>query len=176
MRAFKDLVQPCDLAPTLLEMAGIQTPERMHGISYLPLLQGKEFKTRDVAITGHAGTNRFCGGKFPMVARTHKWTMVDFPDASKRQLFDNEKDVAQLKNVAADNPGVVNELHEAVLEFFRTHEAQPQLIRRFETGDPGDMSTYRSRPVGLEGYDIYFWNILDSKVLPDDGTVSAPAD
>jgi len=42
------------------------------------------------------------------------------------------------------------------------------LIKRFETGDPGDMSTYRARPVGLEGYDIYFWNILNSQILPDE--------
>lgn len=164
---FNELVQPCDLAPTLLQLAGLEAPERMHGKSYLPLLEGKSFETRKVSITGHAGTNRFCGGKFPLVARSHEWTMVDFPEAEKRQLFNNLSDPEQSKNVASDNPAVVRELHEAVLEFLRTHEAQPQLIRRFETGDAGDMSGYMSRPVGLEGYDIYFWNILDSKVLSE---------
>lgn len=164
---FKDLVQPCDLAPTLLEMAGLPVPECMQGTSYLDLLHGKEFSAREVAITGHAGTNRFCGGKFPMVARTRKWTMVDYPDPSRRQLFDNEMDIEQTNDVAADNPGVVRELHEAVLEFLRAHEAQPQLIKRFETGDPGDMSTYRQTKPGLEDFEIYFWNILNSGVMPE---------
>lgn len=165
---FKHLVQPCDLAPTLLELAGIDAPERMHGKSYLPLLQGKAFETRKVAITGHAGTNPFCGGKFPMIARSLKWTLVDYPEPERRELFDNENDPGQSNNIAEENQSVVAELHETILEFFRTHEAQPQLIRRFETGDPGDMNSYRRCPAGLEDHSLYFLHNLSSNVFPCD--------
>lgn len=41
----KELVQNIDYAPTILEFAGVDVPEDMHGVSFLPLLEGG--KTED---------------------------------------------------------------------------------------------------------------------------------
>ncbi|HDR88905.1 MAG TPA: DUF4976 domain-containing protein [Bacteroidetes bacterium] len=41
------LVQNTDIAPTLLEAAGLNPPEYMQGASFLPLLEGKETAWRD---------------------------------------------------------------------------------------------------------------------------------
>ena len=35
-----EMVQNIDYAPTFLELAGVEVPEDMHGISLLPLLKG----------------------------------------------------------------------------------------------------------------------------------------
>ena len=63
---------------------------------------------------------------------------------------------------------VAERLHEAVLEFLRTHDAQPQHIRFYETGDPGDMTGYMAQRPGYEGFRPYFENIHNSAVLPED--------
>ncbi len=41
------MVQNIDIAPTILELAGIETPAQMQGKSIMPLLQGKEVPWRD---------------------------------------------------------------------------------------------------------------------------------
>lgn len=41
------MIQNIDVAPTILEVAGIQKPEHMHGHSILPLLEGRDQKLRD---------------------------------------------------------------------------------------------------------------------------------
>jgi len=41
------LVQNIDIAPTLLDAAGLTPPGTMHGSSFLPLLQGKEVAWRN---------------------------------------------------------------------------------------------------------------------------------
>ncbi len=43
----KQMIQNIDIAPTVLEMAGLKKPEQMHGMSYIPLLQKKEVAWRD---------------------------------------------------------------------------------------------------------------------------------
>ena len=44
------MVQNIDIAPTILELAGLEAPEYMDGCSFLPLLQGKEISWRDVIL------------------------------------------------------------------------------------------------------------------------------
>ncbi len=41
------MVQNIDIAPTVLELAGLKTPEHMHGLSFVPLLHGDESNWRD---------------------------------------------------------------------------------------------------------------------------------
>jgi|GEM_PF-4345034 len=41
------MIQNIDVAPTVLEVAGLQLPKHFHGRSILPLLQGKEVVWRD---------------------------------------------------------------------------------------------------------------------------------
>jgi len=54
------------------------------------------------------------------------------------------------------------------LDFLRTHEAQAQLVRLYETGDPGDMTGYVRRRPGMEGYRMYVVNLWNSEVVPED--------
>src|SRR5690606_34697438 len=42
-----ELIQNIDIAPTILNMAGIKTPEHMDGKAFLPLLKGEKINWRD---------------------------------------------------------------------------------------------------------------------------------
>ena len=163
---FDELVQPADFAPTLLDMASIEVPERMQGRSYLPLLEGQPCPVRDVAISAGAALNIKAHA---IRAHDGRWLLIDRPQPEERELYDTDADPGQLTNVVSDHPNVVSRLHEAVLEFLRTHEAQPQLVRLYETGDPGDMTGYMRRRPGMESYRMYVVNLWNSEVVPEDG-------
>jgi len=166
-RRFNELVQPADLAPTLLEMAGIPPIEQMQGESFLPLLKGEPCQIRDMAISS-IGMNNIRSKTHPIVARDARWAFIDRPDPAGRELYDMAADPQQTTNVAGDHPEEVARLHEAVLEFLRTHDAQPQVMRLFQDGDPGDMTGYVGPRLGYERYRFYVRHLLNSEIVAED--------
>ncbi|MFC4870856.1 sulfatase [Negadavirga shengliensis] len=46
-KTIEKMVQNIDIAPTVLEMAGLEKPDYMHGFSFIPLLKGEEVEWRD---------------------------------------------------------------------------------------------------------------------------------
>jgi len=166
---FSDLVQHADLAPTLLDLAGLPVPDRMQGWSFLPLLRGKPYNGRQTALSagGLVIAPAAKGRNLRIVARDQRWVLRDAPNPADRILNDIANDPAQTRNVAVEHPEEVQRLHEAVLDFLRAHEAQPPLIRLFETGNPGDLTGYVARRPGCENFRAYFSNCYYSPILPD---------
>ena len=163
------LVQPADLAPTLLELAGLDIPGNMQGASYLDLLKGGEWNVRDVAISGPGQRIGPAGRQAGSItARDKRWRLIDSPIKEHRQLFDAENDPGQLVNVIDDHPDVVERLHQAIVDFVKSHDAQPQIERIWETGDPGDMTGYVPVRPGCERFHAYFAHILNSGVVPEE--------
>lgn len=92
----KDLCMNVDIAPTLLDLAGVEIPKSMQGKSMLPMLSGKKTpKTwRDSQFYNYWSAPYHYG------IRTDRYTYVkvkDHPD----ELFDRKKDPLQLHNLAS---------------------------------------------------------------------------
>ena len=162
-RHFAELVQPADLAPTLLDLAGIEVPAAMQGTSYVPVLRGEPCRVRDVAIS--AGTPNALAAAAIITARDQRWQLIDQPEPAKRELHDLQHDPAQTRNVAADHPDEVERLHAGVVDFLKRCDAQEQVVRWFETGDKGDMTGYVARRPGYERFHCYWQHIWDSGTL-----------
>ncbi len=153
-RRFGHLVQPADLAPTLLEAADLPVPERMQGRSFLPLLQNKPYQSRQVAFSsGEAQALP------PIILRDHRWILADSMKPEKRRLFDVEADPGQTINVVAEHPDQVERLHNALLEFLKSHDAQLQEVRLWETGSMGDETGYVPIRRGFEHFSPYWDNV-----------------
>jgi len=161
-----ELVQPADLAPTVVDLAGITSPGRMQGKSFAPLLRGQECHVREVAISS-PGIANVRSKTHPIVAHDRSWALIDRPDPDGRELYDVQNDPKQTRNVAAEYPEEVARLHEAVLSFLQTHDAQPQVVRLFENGNPGDMTGYVARRPGYERYRFYVRHLLNSQVVDE---------
>jgi arylsulfatase len=97
------MVELIDLAPTLLEAAGIPVPSGMQGRSLTPLLTGQTKEHRDSVYMEYLDAN----ATYPIppmmsCVRTEKWklTMCDKPRSG--ELYDLEKDPGEFNNLWND--------------------------------------------------------------------------
>lgn len=97
----KQLVQNLDLAPTILELAGVEVPDHMQGRSMLTLLKGENPRDWRDAVYYHyyEGPPRVHSVARHYGVRTARYTLVHYPDYDEWELFDLESDPDQIKSV-----------------------------------------------------------------------------
>ncbi len=97
-----DLVQNLDFAPTLLDVAGVEVPERMQGRSLVPLLKGKTPDDWRDAVYYHYYEENY-GIPAHYGLRTDRYTLAHYYNEDEWELFDLKKDPEQLQNVYDDS-------------------------------------------------------------------------
>jgi iduronate 2-sulfatase len=109
----KQLTETVDLFPTLAELAGLPKPtgpQRMDGVSLVPVLKDPAARVRDHAY--HCFPKRQMG----RAIRTERYRLVEWKqpeasaDSAELELYDYEKDPLETKNLAAEQPETVQEL------------------------------------------------------------------
>ncbi|MGQ9913273.1 MAG: sulfatase [Thermogutta sp.] len=95
------VVETLDVFPTLCELAGVPTPDFVHGTSLRPLLE-------DPAAPGHAAVSYTPGAK---TVRTDRHRLILHKDGGV-ELYDHAAPEEETKNVAAEMPEAVRELKE----------------------------------------------------------------
>ena len=92
-----------DVAPTILDLVGINPPEEVDGVSLAPLLRGEETAVPDAAWAYAAAQNRGVAlrldNRLKMTFNNSVWP----PAAGARELFDLEFDPAEARNRAAED-------------------------------------------------------------------------
>ena len=94
------MVNHVDLAPTLLDFAGLPIPSDMQGYSLKPILEGKGDKVRDASYY-HFYTH---GARLPEMigVRTERYKLIHYPGMKgiyQWELFDLEKDRDEMYNL-----------------------------------------------------------------------------
>jgi arylsulfatase A-like enzyme len=136
----KAMVQNLDFAPTILDIAGVEIPEDMQGVSMLPVFDGSVPEDWRNSIYYHYY-------EYPSIhmakrhygIRTEKYTLVHFYyDIDEWELYDLEKDPMQMNNLIHD-PGykdVILNLKEQLatlqLKYGDSHEDAMKLVREME--------------------------------------------
>jgi len=142
------LVQPTDIMPTILELAGAKDPGTMHGRSLLPLIKGEVESLRDVAVSSWAITQDVSSGRRSTIA-DGKWALIyggvaegqttqttSVVDSVRRseqaympgkepELYDLESDPGQERNVFDAERDIAAQLHKNYVDMLRaagTHE------------------------------------------------------
>jgi len=146
-KRIKALVQPPDLMPTVLDLAGLKTPDFVQGSSLLPLINGDARKIRDFAVTGPAGqltktTN--------LTVTTGRWALHHTPTRDKWRLFDLKADPLQKKNVLAKNKGVAERLHKQLLKWLAEHECPDWLLEAYEKCEERQAPSMSSEDLGKQ--------------------------
>ena len=120
-----------DVLPTLCDVAGIEAPEGIDGISFLPEISGK----------GRQEKHGFLYWEFPsyqgqQAVRMGKWKAIRkdiFKGNMQLELYNLETDPLEENDVAADNPEIVKQIE----EILKQSRVQPE-IERFRMKELGD--------------------------------------
>jgi N-acetylglucosamine-6-sulfatase len=132
-RHVPQLVSTLDLAPTLVELGGLEPPETMLGASLLPLFRDGTAPWRDRLLYEYfQERNRGPGVPTILGVRTARWKYVHYPELPDDidELYDLENDPHELRNLIAepDYAATLGELQSAL---------QQQLA---DTGYPGRLA------------------------------------
>lgn len=135
------LLQPPDIAPTILEWAGVSVRPRepFHGVSFAPLLRGEHMKRREFVISG--SYLRLKDGALPPkavtpVLYTEKWAYVPIGAHGRPELYDLGNDPYAEHNLAARHKPLVRQLHEQFLAWLRQMQAPVEALAPFEMVAP----------------------------------------
>jgi arylsulfatase len=102
-----------DIAPTLLDLAGVPVPDFMEGMSLAPLLRGEQLEREREYITGE------CGGLYHNLwIVTKRWKYIWFPATNEEQLFDLQNDPGECHDLSGGNP-MLSEMRKILAEEVR---------------------------------------------------------
>ena len=127
------LVQPADIAPTVLEICDIE-PSVAYGKSWVPLLRARTERHWDHVFTSCCswdapGVIRYLGSLITVT--TPQWTLSVGALPHHAELYDRRADPAQERDIAAANPDIVRQLVRALAEFMLGRGADPEYVRTF---------------------------------------------
>ncbi len=114
------MVLNVDLAPTLLEIAGLPVPRSMQGKSFKPLLENRDAALRESFHLEYYKDFPYRVPEYDAV-RTGKFLYVEYQGGKKPELFDIQKDPRTLQNIIASPEGkeALPELKEKLREYVR---------------------------------------------------------
>ena len=119
-RQIDDLCQQMDIAPAILELAGVDVPETMEARSLLPALRGDSWEARDYVFAEHPRDGILQNVDFMTMVRSREWKLVHFLGESFGQLFNLAHDPGEIHNLW-DEPSVETKKHELIKELLEWH-------------------------------------------------------
>ncbi len=131
------IVQPPDILPTLLDLAGAEaeTPEPVHGHSFAPQLRGESKEAvNEFAITARFTRldpeKEFKKAVTP-VLYADRWAYAPIGMEGKRELYDIESDPYAEKDVADKHSKIVEKLHGKLLGWLKEMDAPEEAVEPF---------------------------------------------
>ena len=127
------LTQNIDLAPTFLDLVGVEAPERMQGVSLRPVLEAaSDDEVEDIGWRD-ALYYRYYESEGPHAVpkhegvRTRRWKLMVFPGLGEVEMYDLHEDPDELVSIADDpEHAVVRARLERLLEELRVEYEVPR--------------------------------------------------
>ena len=115
-------VTGADLYPTLLELAGIDNPEKVDGKSLVPLLKENTFEARPLFWHyPHYGNQ---GGDPSAIIRKGDWKLIYYFEDGKYELYNLGKDMGETTDVFEKNVKVGRTLSDELQEWLKSTNAK----------------------------------------------------
>jgi arylsulfatase A-like enzyme len=131
------LVQNIDIAPTILELAGLQPPDYMQGKSFVPLLQGKPIEWRDALLYEYYWERTFPQTPTVHGVRTERFKYMHYHGIwDIDELYDIQNDPLETVNLI-DSPShkeVVKSLNKRLFDMLEQTGGMSIPLRRDSGG------------------------------------------
>ena len=131
-RNISAMVQLFDLAPTILEWAGVKPNPTFEAVSLNSALEGSKFDGRDHVFCEQAGDVNMTGASYLTMVRSHTHKLVHFHGSEEGQLFDLLSNDSETKNLWDDpaSTDIKQGLLQRMLEFYIESTVQTRDARR----------------------------------------------
>jgi arylsulfatase A-like enzyme len=116
----KQMVQNIDVAPTIMEAADLEKPDDMDGMSFMPLLQGKEVKWRDAVFYEYYWERNFPHTPTVHGVRTDRYKYIHYHGIwDLDELYDMQNDPDEMNNLINDpkHTKVVDEMNTKMFDW-----------------------------------------------------------
>lgn len=104
-----EVVQAIDLVPTVLDLVGLEIPERAQGRSLVPVFTGEGERSRP-AFVEHHGEPGSADERTAFAIVDGDWKLVWYPDADEHELYRRSTDPLDQDDLAAEHPEEVERL------------------------------------------------------------------
>ncbi len=95
-----ELIQNIDIAPTILDLAGLETPDYMDGRSFVPLLEGKKIPWRDAILYEYYWERNFPQTPTIHGIRTDRYKYIHYHGIwDIDEFYDLQKDPEEMNNL-----------------------------------------------------------------------------
>ena len=145
-----DLVLNIDYGPTLLDIAGIKSPENMQGKSFVPILENQTKKMFRDAVYYHYFEFPYWHHVQPHYGiRTERYKLIHYYyDMDEWELFDLEKDPNEVNNIIknAENKALIANLKVRLKELKKEYKMDLSLEDLRKMTDKRIKRRYRVEP------------------------------
>jgi arylsulfatase A-like enzyme len=132
----EELIQNIDIAPTILDIAGLEISPRMDGKSFLPILQGKKIPWRDSAFYEYYWERNFPHTPTTHGVRTDRYKYIHYHGIwDIDELYDLKNDPEEMNNLidSPEHQKLVKQLNDRMFEWLEKTDGMLIPLRR-DTG------------------------------------------
>lgn len=132
-RTMEPMIQNIDVAPTILEVAGIQKPEAMNGNSIIPLLQNREVKWRDKVFYEYYWEYDFPQTPTMHGVRTKRYKLIRYHGIwDTNEFYDLQEDPNEMHNLigSPEHQPLIEQLTAEIYDWLESTEGMQIPLKR----------------------------------------------
>ena len=147
----EQLVQNIDIAPTILQTAGLQTPDDMDGKSFLPLIKGRKIPWRDAIFYEYYWERNYPQTPTVHAIRTERYKYLHYHGIwDTDELYDLQTDPEEMNNLIDDpqHKKLIEELNKKLFNWLEETDGmkiplRPDAGSQSDQRGPKKVSTFR---------------------------------
>jgi N-acetylglucosamine-6-sulfatase len=129
----ESMIQNIDVAPTIMELAGIEKPEQMQGMSIVPLLTGEDVEWRDKIFYEYYWENAYPQTPTMFGVRTDRYKYIRYHGIwDTNEFYDLEEDPYEMNNLIAspEHQSLIQELCDEIYDWLENTDGMQIPLKR----------------------------------------------